>query len=261
MNLKLLRVHTLGVILAVAACAGQPSPAGAQQSADLPQFVQVDPHMKMTDLKGATPEDSTRAWALVETLRGELDPYQDHERAMADGYQPFLPRVAGKETHFTNRRYAVLASLAFEPGKPTSLLYERDGDDYRLVGAMFTAPASVSVDELDERVPLAFGQWHLHVNVCLPPRGRRRDLRDFAGPNARFGPAGSIATREECEAAGGRFKPSLFGWMLHVYPWEETLDLVFQPPANHREGHGQTAMMQGAGMEAGGGETDAHDHH
>ncbi|MGH7587939.1 MAG: hypothetical protein ACRELU_05045, partial [Gemmatimonadota bacterium] len=82
--------------------------------------------------------------------------------------------------------------------------------------------------------------------------------RDFVGPNARFGPAGSIATAEDCEDAGGRFKPSIFGWMLHVYPWEETLDLVFQPPVNHREGH---AMLgTGEGATPGDEEHDGHAH-
>jgi hypothetical protein len=31
---------------------------------------------------------------------------------------------------------------------------------------------------------------------------------------------GSITTREACEAAGGQFRPHLFGWMVHVYPNE-----------------------------------------
>jgi hypothetical protein len=31
---------------------------------------------------------------------------------------------------------------------------------------------------------------------------------------------GSIHTREDCEAAGGVFLPHVFGWMLHVYPYE-----------------------------------------
>jgi len=39
-------------------------------------------------------------------------------------------------------------------------------------------------------------------------------------PNARFGMLGSITTKAECDAAGGRFVPRLFGWMVHVYPFE-----------------------------------------
>ncbi|MGH7588349.1 MAG: hypothetical protein ACRELU_07145, partial [Gemmatimonadota bacterium] len=251
-------IRIVAVALATAVM-GQPSPSGAQDSG-IPAgsgFVRTDPHMKMTAPRSATPDDSTRAWTLVGTLRRELDPYRSYEMAVEDGYRPFLPGIAAKETHFTNNRYAMLAAFTFEPEKPTSLLYEREGDGYRLVGAMYTAPASASTGDLEERIPLSFGSWHQHVNVCLPPR-QSRDPRDWVGPNARFGPAGSIANREECEAADGRFRPRIFGWMLHIYPWEETLDLVFQPPANHREGH-RHAML-GTDEEPGGEEPADHAH-
>ena len=38
------------------------------------------------------------------------------------------------------------------------------------------------------------------------------------GPNARFGPQGSIHTEEECRQAEGLWIPVVFGWMMHVYP-------------------------------------------
>ncbi|MGH7542503.1 MAG: hypothetical protein ACREK7_01065 [Gemmatimonadota bacterium] len=244
-----IRIPAIGLTLALAACTSRPSRADAQEPGipDEPGVVQIDPHLKATALRDATLEDSTRAWAVVETLRRELDAYRNYEKAIEDGYRPFLPGIAAKETHFTNNRYAVLAVFGFEPGRPTSLLYERAGDGYRLVGAMYTAPASASTGDLEDRVPLAFGSWHLHVNACLPPRAQRRDPREWVGPGARFGPAGSIATREGCEAAHGRFMPRIFGWMLHVYPWQETLDLVFQPPASHREGHRHAMLGTGEG--------------
>jgi hypothetical protein len=31
---------------------------------------------------------------------------------------------------------------------------------------------------------------------------------------------GSINTKEACNAAGGTFLPHVFGWMVHVYPYE-----------------------------------------
>ena len=40
------------------------------------------------------------------------------------------------------------------------------------------------------------------------------------GPHAKFGLLGSITTREACEDAGGEFFPHVFGWMVHVYPYE-----------------------------------------
>jgi hypothetical protein len=31
---------------------------------------------------------------------------------------------------------------------------------------------------------------------------------------------GSIATADACDAAGGRWLPLVFNWMVHVYPFE-----------------------------------------
>jgi hypothetical protein len=43
----------------------------------------------------------------------------------------------------------------------------------------------------------------------------------------KFGLHGSIATKDSCDAAGGRFSPVIFGWMVHVYPYEDSLDKIF----------------------------------
>jgi hypothetical protein len=44
---------------------------------------------------------------------------------------------------------------------------------------------------------------------------------------SRFGLAGSISTQDECDAAGGTFMPHVYGWMVHMYPWEKTLDQIW----------------------------------
>jgi hypothetical protein len=41
------------------------------------------------------------------------------------------------------------------------------------------------------------------------------------GPNARFGPQGSIHTEDECNAAHGLWIPVVLEWMTHVYPTEQ----------------------------------------
>jgi len=43
----------------------------------------------------------------------------------------------------------------------------------------------------------------------------------------KFGLRGTIVTQDACDTAGGRFHPSIFGWMVHVYPYEDSLDKVF----------------------------------
>ncbi len=175
----------------------------------------MGPHMRMTAPRPATAADRERAAALVATLRTSLAKYKDYRVAVAEGYKQFLPRVPQPMYHFTKLSSAVKAAFTFDPAHPTSLLYKKEGEGYRLIGAMYTAPRRLDEASLDERVPLSIARWHQHVNFCLPPRG--------SGATAdwtKFG-AGSIATAEACRDAGGRFYPVVFGWMVHVYPFEE----------------------------------------
>src|SRR5467141_3996522 len=87
---------------------------------------------------------------------------------------------------------------------------------------MYTMPKRASEDQLNARVPLSVAMWHLHTNLCMPPRVQLRNT-DWS----KFGLKGSIATPDACDAAGGRFRPSIFGWMVHVYPYEDSLDKIF----------------------------------
>jgi len=64
--------------------------------------------------------------------------------------------------------------------------------------------------------------WHLHTNLCMPPKDQRQNA-DWT----RFGLHGSISTEEACRSAGGTFHPTIFGWMVHVYPYESSLDKIF----------------------------------
>ncbi len=89
---------------------------------------------------------------------------------------------------------------------------------------MYTAPQDAAEDDLDNRVPLSIARWHRHINLCLPPPGRRAEV---LAPHPRFGLAGSITTREECEQAGGVFRPKVFGWMVHVYADETVPEAIW----------------------------------
>jgi hypothetical protein len=59
---------------------------------------------------------------------------------------------------------------------------------------------------------------------------------------SRFGVNGSISTKEECDKAGGRFFPRLFGWMVHLYPYEQKAEDMWSverqvAPGPHRHMH------------------------
>lgn len=185
---------------------------------------EMGPHMKMTTVRPRRAGDDARAAAIVQTARRVLEKYKDYKTALADGFEIFMPNVPQPMYHFTNYRYALEAEMRFNPEHPTSLLYERQGAGYRLIGAMYTASAQFGEAELDGRIPLSIAQWHEHVNICFAPEGRRAEMLKA---NARFGLRGSISTKEECEQAGGSFTPRLFGWMVHVYPFEQTSERIW----------------------------------
>jgi hypothetical protein len=204
------------------------------------------PHMRMTALGPAAAGDSARAARILEALRAGLAPYADYHRALADGYRIFAPKVPQRVYHFTSWRRALVATFHFDPAAPSSLLYERTGDTtYRLVGAMYTARRGAPLADLDARVPLSVGQWHVHTNWCLPRRGGRARLGD-RGPDGRplFGGQGTITTAAACQAADGRFIPQAFGWMLHVYPYATASSAIWGRDAMHE----MAGDHDGAGM-------------
>ena len=182
-------------------------------------------HMAYTDLRPGNDADKARAAVLVTDLQHALAKYKDYHVAVADGFKPFHPEFKQqKVVHFTRNWNGLKAAFTFDPNEPTSLLYQRTDDGgYKLIGAMYTDRKSATEDQLNERVPLSVARWHRHINFCLPPRGADMKTADWT----KFGPNGSIATKEACDAAGGRFYPQVFGWMVHVYPWETNPQLVW----------------------------------
>lgn len=196
----------------------------ATQSMSHQHHHEMGPHMHMSALRDPQPGDEQKAEKIVEQARPALEKYKDYNAALADGYKIFLPNVPQKMYHFTNWQYAVGAAFTFDPTKPTSLLYNKTKNGYELIGAMYTAPMRFTEDQLNDRIPLSVAQWHQHVNMCKPPKGKEMEV---LSKDPRFGLAGSISTEEECEAAGGTFMPHVFGWMVHMYPWEKNPDAIW----------------------------------
>jgi hypothetical protein len=175
-------------------------------------------HMYMTTLTPMKEGDRRKADALVESAKAAMAPYQDYRKALSDGYEIFLPNIPQPQYHFTKYEFGREARSHFDPLKPTSLLYAKTADGgYKLVGAMYTDRVDAAESELNDRIPLSIARWHQHINFCKAPAGQKAG---YFGPGAKFGLRGSITTKEACEAAGGEFYPHVFGWMVHVYPYE-----------------------------------------
>jgi hypothetical protein len=195
----------------------------------------MGPHMKMTELRKPKPGDVQRAQMVADEARKVAEHYLDYHTALADGFQIFLPNVPQKMYHFTNYSYGAEAFSHFNPEHPTSLLYEKHGEDYKLIGVMYTAPKRFSEDDLDQRIPLSVAQWHEHVNFCRAPADMpvAEKWKESLGPNARFGFKGSIDTKEACDAAGGTFLPVVFNWMVHLYPFEKDQAAIWSVERQH----------------------------
>jgi hypothetical protein len=178
-------------------------------------------HLHMTAARPQSPIDQQRADEIVKELRAGIAKYKDYQVALHEGFQIFHPEIPQPEYHFTNYANGFGAAFAFDATRPTSLLYKQTATGYELVGAMYTMPKRATEEQLNERVPLSIATWHLHTNLCMPPKDAR--TADFT----KFGLHGSIATQEACDAAGGKFYAVIFGWMVHVYPYEDTTQKIF----------------------------------
>ena len=175
-----------------------------------------DPHMKLSAARPLTAADSARGAALVAQIRAALVVYRDVQAARADGYRQFLPGVAQPVYHFTSRFNAVremwrpsfwrfFGGMARAGGaKPTKI----EGADTFANGEQLDVPGRPRV--------VATPGWHEHVNWCVPPPGARERWTETKAGGPVFGPKSPIATPDACAAAGGRFLPRIFGWMVHV---------------------------------------------
>jgi hypothetical protein len=179
-------------------------------------------HIEYTDLRPENDADQARAASLVTDLQHALAKYQDYHVAEADGFEPFHPEFKVPEVGFWKHSNDLKG--AFSLIDPNSLLYQPTPDGgYKLVGATYIDQNDTGEDQLDQLVPLSVARWHRDVNLCLP--GRSTDKK--TGDGTKFGFNGSIATRQACDAAGGKFYPQLSGWTLQVHPWEQDPKLVW----------------------------------
>jgi hypothetical protein len=215
-------------------------------------------HMTMTESRPANPADTARGEQIIATMKEKLSKYTDYKVAIADGYVPYMESVPQDVYHFANRQATASEYMGdFDLAHPGSLLYEKKTfGGYKLVGAMYDAPADDTPDQLDKLIPLSLSHWHAHTNICLPEGVTEADVINgnvmghmhpsIARPNVsagaefpnagrgdgnsvrmrvgyladpRFGFTGTISNQADCEAAGGNFHKQIFGWMIHVYPF------------------------------------------
>lgn len=226
------------VVLLLASClAGHNLPAQSQHQHPVApaDSIIVRPRLRVTALRPASAADSARGQALLAVARQSVAPYVSPDKARDDGYRVVGEKVKGQKVlHFVHPANARRNRDAFDPARPTALLYKPGpSGDLSLYGVMYTMPIAATLDQLDAAVPLSLATWHQHTNICRPPRLRRDDVAAFAEKKG-F----RHSTRTACEAAGGTFMEEGRSWMVHV-------NLMASNPAetwDHRE-HGGGAHM------------------
>jgi len=163
---------------------------------------------------------------IVAAARRVVARYSDVNVALRDGYKPFAPSgKVGEEVHYTNSRYTRLGQQHVDYDHPGSILYRRTPQGMKAVGVMYTAPQDSTPEQLNAVAPLSIATWHRHVDFCGWPSRLPRAER--LGPDAQFGPQGSIHTEDACDSAHGLWVPVVFGWMTHVYPNAQPPDPVW----------------------------------
>lgn len=175
--------------------------------------MKMGPHMKMTAYRKPTAAEVQRAQAIEHMVTTCMAKYKDYRLALRDGYQIFTPDVSQDVYHFASVQSFETAQTTFDPTHPTALLYKKVSSGYQFVGVMFSAPANLTEDQLNQLFPLGVAPWHLHVNICLPAGDSGRTLFPANSP---FGLDGWITTRAVCTKVGGTFVPQVFGWMVHI---------------------------------------------
>ena len=198
---------------------------GVDMSSMGPSMAAMACHMYVTPLRPAQPGDQEKAKAVVEAVRAAIEKYKDYKKAIADGYIQGNPEVKQNQYHFTNEAYARVADQQFDPSRPTSLLYiSTETQRFKLEGVMFTTRPNATEDDLNQRIPLSVAHWHKHINFCGAPADK---VKEYLGDHPKFGMFGSIHTKAACEAEGGTFMPTVFTWMIHVFPYETDSTQVF----------------------------------
>jgi hypothetical protein len=199
----------------------------------------VGGHIEMTRLRPLQPGDSARAAQVVAALRTGLEKYKDVKVAEANGFKPFAPNAKAQAViHYTNTMSSLREAFFFRPADPSSLLYQRQANGtMKLVGAMYHMPESASLGQLDKRIPLSVARWHLHTNLCVPQRAAPQRWLEERSGKPLFGPESPIVTRKECDLVGGRFYSHLFGWMVHVMPFETDPKAIWGDHPGHVMSH------------------------
>jgi hypothetical protein len=118
----------------------------------------------VSGVPGVTPEEEVRATKLIEDSLKDLPKYADTSTAIADGYASIGDAGTGSEHYI---KLSLIEDNDFlDPAAPESLVYNVDGDNRTLAGAMYIASARPTDDPSLLQFAGPLMQWHNHGNLC-----------------------------------------------------------------------------------------------
>ena len=120
--------------------------------------------LDISGVPGVTAEQEARATKLVDDTLKYLPRWSTPAAAIADGYQSIGDAATGSEHYI---KFSLLGDNAFlDATKPESLVYDVNGDQRTLAGAMYVAGAMATDDPklTDFAGPLM--TWHNHGDLC-----------------------------------------------------------------------------------------------
>lgn len=146
---------------------------------------------------GVSPEQQAAAESLVRSTIADLPQWEDTAVAEAAGYRSIHDSGTGVE-HYINAEFQE-DDTVLDPNKPESLVYAVEGDERRLVAAMYMLDRGLPLEDVPDYGG-ALMQWHVHDNLCYTEDGR------VAG----------VTAGAEGECPEGLFKPEPTP-MIHVW--------------------------------------------
>src|ERR1700744_5653188 len=101
-----------GVMMGISALAGAQSPdsIAPMGSMSMGHDGHMSGHMMMSATRPVKPGDQEKADQVAGAAKAAIEPYKDYRKALADGFEIFLPNLPQKMYHFTDYQRGIAAA-------------------------------------------------------------------------------------------------------------------------------------------------------
>lgn len=178
-----------------------PSRQPVRQSVGSQQFLLLPP-------SGKSPSwyDVAATYRTLSAARAATAKYASERAALRDGFRRMPGLQAQMYATFVNTRNPVRDARAFDPHRPTSLIYMEMPGMSSLSAVSYTLPGATSPRTLDRVFPASLAEWSRSLNACTASQLLTQG-------------ATSMHSRAACAASG---------WTVNAWVWQTTMGL-FEP--------------------------------